>query len=716
MSKDKIVKKRLKKGTSFLDKKKQMYVYKNKKSKVREKFQSYEEGYINFNSFAFFLSEFFFPLTILPLLLWTFSLLPARGLMTLSTEFLRAVIAFEFFSILNALIGLIINYFILKNIFEYFNIFNITNFMDPYDFLKYRARILNFPLNNMIFYFFRSFIVLIIPLYYFINTDLFLKSNFFLMVLLSLLTSINSSVMNYYFNLFTINKIQKILIKVKIQSGDTPFKIYIFNIPVKTIFTILLPAILANLILILFINTTFNFFKFKPSSALIKAFSGIVTISAFSLVSSSLIFAFYLSDYIRILRNSIETLQKGDFTISVPVRTTDEMADFAHRLNVTSLELNNLVLQVKNFFDVISDKTNVNFEIAKKISDFSDNLNKSLLKVTESIGKITDSTKIIEKVSDNASQAITDSIKRLREQIELFEKSLSAMSEIDEISQKMVDSLKLIIDISSHTKLLALNASIEASRVGESGKGFAVVAMEIRKLAENASNVSDEIKNFIGVINNKVNQSMQGSNIIKSAVLNIMQEVSDIDNQVKSIKEEAIKEVKFTEDLSMIKDNFEKVVKENNLISGEITKNAEELKNNSDQLIKILGKLKSIETGLIIKEDQIEKVKIKILENTKLKKEKKVKKEEKLYLLEEKKEKIEKEEQIVVKDQLTKKEFEEIPDLQSKEELESLPEIKEEIKKGNLNLEFEYDLIQEGENIKINEETGIIELADESKK
>lgn len=72
--------------------------------------------------------------------------------------------------------------------------------------------------------------------------------------------------------------------------------------------------------------------------------------------------------------------------------------------------------------------------------------------------------------------------------------------------------LNIITSIAKQTKLLGLNAAIEAARSGEHGKGFAVVADEVKKLAENSSESTQKISQILSNIDSSVKLIAAGVN------------------------------------------------------------------------------------------------------------------------------------------------------------------------------------------------------------
>ncbi|BAH06209.1 hypothetical protein CKR_1158 [Clostridium kluyveri NBRC 12016] len=73
----------------------------------------------------------------------------------------------------------------------------------------------------------------------------------------------------------------------------------------------------------------------------------------------------------------------------------------------------------------------------------------------------------------------------------------------------ILDSIKSIAD---ETKMLGLNAAIEAARAGDMGRGFGVVATEIRKLSENSKNTAMKISDLTKKIEESVDKTVETSN------------------------------------------------------------------------------------------------------------------------------------------------------------------------------------------------------------
>ena len=78
-------------------------------------------------------------------------------------------------------------------------------------------------------------------------------------------------------------------------------------------------------------------------------------------------------------------------------------------------------------------------------------------------------------------------------------------------------------DLASQSNLLAVNASIEAAKAGEHGKGFAVVAQEVRSLAEQSKESTEQIRRILNDIQKAISSAVmateQGGKTVENSVL-----------------------------------------------------------------------------------------------------------------------------------------------------------------------------------------------------
>lgn len=159
--------------------------------------------------------------------------------------------------------------------------------------------------------------------------------------------------------------------------------------------------------------------------------------------------------------------------------------------------------------------------LTKAMKQMQQNLQKTLISVSESVTTLSVSGEEINSTATALSQSASEeaaSVEEITSSMEemssIVEQNFESAKHTDEIAKKsaqkaveggkavadtisaikqIVSKIGIIEDIAYQTNLLALNASIEAARAAEHGKGFAVVAGEVRKLAERSQIASKEI-------------------------------------------------------------------------------------------------------------------------------------------------------------------------------------------------------------------------------
>jgi methyl-accepting chemotaxis protein len=236
-------------------------------------------------------------------------------------------------------------------------------------------------------------------------------------------------------------------------------------------------------------------------------------------------------------------MAKGDLTNRLDAKSNDEIGDMARALNATCDALAKILKDIQNNAQTLAsaseevsaistqlasgaeqmnhqastiagatEEMSVNIktvdsasakmnENAQMVSSAATQISHNMQTVASAVEQVQANTSSIASASEEMSSTIAEIAQNAEKANDTTRNAVKSVDEASEqvgalahSSQEINQIIEVIMDIAEQTKLLALNATIEAARAGEAGKGFAVVANEVKDLAKQTNDATEDIK------------------------------------------------------------------------------------------------------------------------------------------------------------------------------------------------------------------------------
>ena len=211
------------------------------------------------------------------------------------------------------------------------------------------------------------------------------------------------------------------------------------------------------------------------------------------------------------LRDTMKSLTQESENLDESVAVTSQETQKAGQ------NLQEILAIVEEFAASIEDTFETVYQLNKR-SESNRSFTNTIAVYAEEGSELSDQTQAQYHEIITDMEMRIDTTKRMLSAVSYdMEKAISESKKIDEINLMV----KEIYKISDQTKLLSINATIEAARAGDAGKGFALVAQEISKLAQN----SKDSARHINVVSQEILNAVLNLSEISEKMLKFMEEI-----------------------------------------------------------------------------------------------------------------------------------------------------------------------------------------------
>jgi len=244
-----------------------------------------------------------------------------------------------------------------------------------------------------------------------------------------------------------------------------------------------------------------------------------------------------ISRPLKLMADIANKVSKGDLSIQVPeYESKDEISSLMSTFGTMINTLKNLTGEIKasanglaaaagQISTSVAQISSAATETASAASETSTTVEEVRMTALDSNRKakeVSSSAMRSVEISLTGESTVQDSIHGMHHIEKQMESIAASIMKLSEHGQAIGDIIAVVEDLAEQSRLLAVNASIEAVKAGEQGKGFAVVAAEVQSLAEQSKNSTEHVRTILDDIQRATSEAVmkteQGTKAVEIGV------------------------------------------------------------------------------------------------------------------------------------------------------------------------------------------------------
>lgn len=262
-----------------------------------------------------------------------------------------------------------------------------------------------------------------------------------------------------------------------------------------------------------------------------------------------------MTNWLQSMALAATEISKGNLTAKVNLQSADDILGNAFQTMIKNL--NRLTEEISEAINFLGSSSSEIASAATQLSSSAAETATSISETTSTIEEVKQTSQVASNkakiVSETAKKTasmsqtgkkvtdeISDVIGEIHNQMNLIAETMMRLSEQ---SQTVGVIISTVEDLAQQTNLLAVNASIEASKAGEQGKGFSVVAQEVKSLAAQSKQATSQVKSILGDIQKATSDAVMatemGSKAVEAGVKKTKEAGATIHSLVETVTETA---------------------------------------------------------------------------------------------------------------------------------------------------------------------------------